>query len=187
MGIEIIYIKGMVCQQCIKAVQSIFSDLGCADAIVRLGCVENADIQNFHELDKILCEEGFERLVSNQKIISEKVKLLLIDLISSGVLDELSVNISDYISSKVEMAYPLIAAYFKKTFNRSIDNYWQALRIEKAKEWLSYEDHTVTKIALKVGYNSLQSFSKAFKLAVGISPSVFRKQKPKTRKSLNYL
>jgi len=54
--------------------------------------------------------------------------------------------------------------------------------MEKAKEWLSYDDDTVTEIAQKVGYNSLQSFSKAFKLAVGISPSVFRKQKRERKK-----
>jgi AraC-like DNA-binding protein len=59
--------------------------------------------------------------------------------------------------------------------------------MEKAKEWLSYEDHTVTEIAQKAGYNSLQSFSKAFKLAVGQSPSVYRKEKPSTRKLLNDL
>ena len=177
----------MVCKRCIKTVESIVSDLGYSDAVVKLGYIENANIHSFKELDISLKEAGFMRLIANNEIICEKVKLILIDLITNVNLDELSMNISDYISAKIEMPYSTAATYFKKTCNQSIDNYWQSLRMEKAKEWLSYEDHTVTEIAQKAGYNSLQSFSKAFKLAVGQSPSVFRKQKPSTRKLLNDL
>lgn len=184
---ETIYIKSMVCKRCIKTVESIVSDLGYSDVVVKLGYIENATIHSFKDLDKRLKEEGFERLVSNNEIICEKIKLVLIDLITETNLDEFSMNISDYISAKIEIPYSTAATYFKNCCNHSIDSYWQALRMEKAKEWLSYEDHTVTEIAQKVGYNSLQSFSKAFKLAVGQSPSVFRKKKPSTRKLLNDL
>jgi AraC-like DNA-binding protein len=158
-------------------VKSIVSDLGYSDAVVKLGYVENVSTHTFEELDKRLKEEGFERLVSNNEIICEKVKLVLIDLITNSNLDELSMNISDYISVKIGMPYTTAATHFKKTCNHSIDSYWQALRMEKAKEWLSYEDHTVTEITQKVGYNSLQSFTKAFKLDVGLRPSIFQRQK----------
>ncbi|AJY77319.1 AraC family transcriptional regulator [Paenibacillus beijingensis] len=65
---------------------------------------------------------------------------------------------------------------FKKTFGMSPIQYHQMLRIEKAKEMIQFTDEPLSLIAETVGYPDLQSFSKAFKKADGVSPSFYRKR-----------
>ena len=49
-------------------------------------------------------------------------------------------------------------------------------KMEKAKEMIKRGDITITEIALKLHFESLQSFSKSFRRTVGMSPMEYRKQ-----------
>ena len=71
-------------------------------------------------------------------------------------------------------------AYFTTTFTKRTGetpyNYLLKIRIEKAKEYLTKSNLSVTEIAYSVGFSSLERFSELFKLKVGVSPSEFKKQ-----------
>ncbi len=184
---ETIYIKNMVCPQCIKTVASIFQELGQTHAEVGLGYVENVGISSFNLLDHKLEAEGYERLIDKEAILAGSIKNLLIGLISKDDQNIYKQNISFILTEKLGKPHPELAASFQKHNDQSIKAYWQALRLEKAKEWLSYGELAITEIAKRSGYNSLQAFSKAFKSKEGNSPSEFRKAKPTQRKMLNSL
>lgn len=65
---------------------------------------------------------------------------------------------------------------FKKTVGEPPLEYLKIWRIIKAKEILIRETEKVSEVALRVGYQSEAAFSRAYKLMVGQSPSVFRQQ-----------
>jgi AraC-like DNA-binding protein len=50
-----------------------------------------------------------------------------------------------------------------------------AVRLRRAAEWLQRTDKPVVEIALDLGYTDASNFTRAFRRAIGVSPSVFRK------------
>lgn len=55
--------------------------------------------------------------------------------------------------------------------------YKNRFRIEKSKQMLLYGFADITNIAEKLGFDSVYSFSKIFKMYAGITPSDFAKNK----------
>jgi len=64
---------------------------------------------------------------------------------------------------------------FRQKFNMGVSSWIQSYRIELAKEKLIYQDQTITKIALDLGYQSSSYFAKVFKQQTGLSPKSYRK------------
>ncbi len=50
-----------------------------------------------------------------------------------------------------------------------------AVRLRRAAEWLQRTDKPVVEIALDLGYTDASNFTRAFRRAIGVSPSMFRK------------
>ncbi|MEM0991753.1 MAG: AraC family transcriptional regulator [Bacteroidota bacterium] len=63
---------------------------------------------------------------------------------------------------------------FKATFGTTIFNYWNAIKMNHAKQMLLDESVTIREIADQVGYKNPQHFSTAFKKRFGYSPSQVR-------------
>lgn len=55
--------------------------------------------------------------------------------------------------------------------------------MEKAVEMIEQGNFTITEIALKLSFESLQSFSKSFRRTVGVSPMEYRKEYFSKKKS----
>lgn len=69
-------------------------------------------------------------------------------------------------------------ALFKKSEGCSIQEFINTIRINKAKNFLSFQNMSITEIAYEVGYNDVFYFSKTFKKLTGVSPLQYRKQQP---------
>lgn len=66
---------------------------------------------------------------------------------------------------------------FSDLFGIGVYKYVQLRRLKRASYQLAFrDDQPVTEIALDSGYDSLESFSRAFKKSAGQTPSEFRKQ-----------
>ena len=63
---------------------------------------------------------------------------------------------------------------FKKLFGVSIYSYQLQLRMEKARKLLAESDKPIKQIAGLAGYNTISSFSAAFKKSFNLSPSQYR-------------
>ena len=59
---------------------------------------------------------------------------------------------------------------FKAVTGKTIHDYQQEMRIDKAKQMLGAEGATVTEVADKLGYSSISHFSTAFKRVTGMKP-----------------
>src|SRR5471030_2251985 len=65
---------------------------------------------------------------------------------------------------------------FTATFGLSVHRYVQLARLKRASHRLAYrDDQSVTDIAMDAGYDSPDSFARAFRQRFGQSPSSFRK------------
>jgi AraC family transcriptional regulator len=72
---------------------------------------------------------------------------------------------------------------FKAITNETLNSYVTRKRIEKTAAILLHHKNTsITALSLQYGFNSNSSFTRTFKKFYGISPSEFRKSKPKYSK-----
>lgn len=72
----------------------------------------------------------------------------------------------------------LEAKYFSTFFRRKTGisfTAWVAqLRVDRAKNMMQERDHTITQVALAVGFRDLRTFQRAFKRHTGMTPRSFK-------------
>lgn len=81
----------------------------------------------------------------------------------------------DQVASMVHLSSSYFGKIFKKETGYNFNTYLNAIRIEKSKKLLLYEDISLVSIAGMVGFEDQSYFTKVFKRTVGISPKQFRK------------
>ncbi|MCO7175359.1 AraC family transcriptional regulator [Sporolactobacillus kofuensis] len=63
---------------------------------------------------------------------------------------------------------------FKKLYGKPVVSYINALRVDQAEDLLQTSPYTITEIALKVGFNDANYFSRVYKKQKGITPKQTR-------------
>jgi AraC-like DNA-binding protein len=79
------------------------------------------------------------------------------------------------LAEKAHLSRSAFAARFKMRVGDTSQSYLQRYRFNKAIQLLRTTDTKIHEIALRVGYESEPSFSKAFKRVMGASPGSFRR------------
>lgn len=102
-----------------------------------------------------------------EKLILEKITAMLSENIYSSVTIE-------QISKSVNYSRTYISTLFKKHRKTSIINYYNSLKIKKAKKLLC--EKSVSEVSLLLGFNNPYYFSRVFKKYEGISPSEYRRK-----------
>lgn len=74
-------------------------------------------------------------------------------------------------------SYRNLQRIFKSVFKESIGAFQKRLKLEKGYKQLIYSNFPIGSIAIDAGFESVQSFSKAFKKRYSISPARARKEK----------
>ena len=67
----------------------------------------------------------------------------------------------------------------------TIEKYYIMQRIERVKELLSYGEMTLNEIAVKLNYSSIAYLSAQFKTITGLTPSQYKADRQKQRKSID--
>jgi len=73
-----------------------------------------------------------------------------------------------------------LSRQFKAAYGESPYSYLMTRRIERAMALLRRGDLSVTEVCFEVGCSSLGTFSTRFTELVGVAPSVYRQQEPRT-------
>ena len=178
-----LYIKNMVCNRCIIAVERVFKYLNLEITTVALGEVETAEDLNSTELRKLdesLRESGFEILEDYAQQLIEKVKNEIILLVDGLDIPE-DFILSKWISEKLHRDYSAVSKLFSQNENVTLEQYFILQKIEKVKELLLYDEFSLTEISGKLGYKSVQHLSSQFRNSTGFTPSGFKKLKVKNR------
>ncbi len=184
-----IYIKNMVCNRCIKVVREEFEKLDLVVRNIKLGEVELLNNETKIDLKKIndvLIKNGFELLNDKNAKIIEKVKILIIDMIRNADSGkDVDINFTEYLSNETGLNYNYLSTLFSSLEGITIEKYIIHQKIEKVKELIVYGELTLSEIAFRLGYSSVQHLSNQFKKITGLTPSYFKSLKSKNRKPLD--
>ena len=84
----------------------------------------------------------------------------------------------DEIANALHFSKSYIARIFQETYSTTPLKYHTTLRIQKAKRMIRFTNLSLSRIAMSVGFDSLQDFSRVFKKLDGLPPSFYRKSPP---------
>ena len=171
-----ILIKNMVCDRCVLSVNNIFNNLNIDYKFISLGYyhINSLSKSTFLELKFSLIKNGFELIENANEMICSKIKSHLIQFINSE--NHLKVSISKLLSENLNYSYNYLSKIFSKHEKITIEKYYLKFKIEKIKEFLSYNQLSIKELAYKFDYNSVSHLSNHFKKETGLSPSIYRKK-----------
>jgi len=184
-----LHIKNMVCNRCIKVVREELEKLDYTVEKIELGEVVIMSDKKKFQLDKIKKSfevNGFELIDSRKANIIERVKILIIKLIHHNSTETQSnFNLHDEIIKEAGLSYQYVSSLFSSMEGITIEKFIIHQKIEKVKELIVYDELTLSEIAYRLEYSSVQHLSNQFKKVTGLSPSYFKKLKSKKRKPLD--
>jgi AraC-like DNA-binding protein len=179
----------MVCIRCKMVVKDELTKLGLRHMVVELGEVELLEemtAEKHDELKTALLKSGLELLDDKKSVFIQKIKNIIIELVHYSE-EPLTVNLSEYLSKKLNHDYTYLANLFSEVAGITIERFFIAHKIERVKELLVYNELTLTEIAYKMHYSSVSHLSSQFKKVTGLTPSHFKQLRSKRRLMLEDL
>ena len=170
----------MVSNSCIKIVEQELGRIGFIKVLkVELGKAEinyDAQIIGLDVIDSILKRNGFELLRDTDAILVGRIKSSVIEHIFYGSNTNSLIRNSDYLSERLEQPYPFLSKVFKEKTGTTLEKYIILIKIEKIKELITYNEHSLSEISYMMGYSSVQYLSNQFKQITGYTVSVYKVQ-----------
>lgn len=176
----------MVCIRCQMVVKDELEKLGLKYIDVKIGeanIIDEIALEQLKQLDISLRKSGLQLMDNKKSILVEKIKSAIIELVHYSE-DQIKVNLSDFLSEKLNYDYTYLANLFSEVKGTTIENFYLTHKIEKVKELIVYDELNLTEIAYKMHYSSVAHLSNQFKKMTGLTPSHFKKLKNKRRDTL---
>ena len=179
----------MVCIRCQMVVKAELKKLGLHYSDVKIGeanITENIGPKQSEKLEQLkidLKKAGLVLMDNKKSVLVEKIKSAIIELVHYQE-EQIKVNLSDYLSEKLNYDYTYLANLFSEVKGITIEKFYLAHKIEKVKELIVYDELNLTEIAYRMNYSSLAHLSNQFKKITGLTPTHFKMLKNKRRKTL---
>ena len=185
-----LYIKNMVCHRCKLVVESELKKLHLNPVAIELGEVtlEENGISNEQkeQLKEALEKVGFELMDDKKSRTIEKIKSVIINAIHHKA-EPTAQKFSQLITDALHYDYPYLSRLFTEVEGITIEHYIIQQKIEKVKEYLIYDELSLSQIAFNMGYSSTAHLSTQFKKVTGLTPSQFKAIQNKARKPLDQI
>ncbi len=182
-------VKNMVCHRCVLSVEDILNDAAIPFQKVIFGEIHLTNDMSSEQretLTAMLKNVGFELIDSHMSGLIERIKMLVIKRARNEVdKKEIKLNLSTFLSEKLNYEYTHLSSVFSAVEGRTIENYFIEQRIEKAKELLIYGQMTLSEIAFELDYSSTAYLSTQFKKITGLTPSYFKEVGISMRKAID--
>jgi len=176
----------MISNRCKMMVAAELKKLGFGHSIVELGQVELSGPlsgEQYNSFRVALSMAGLEIINDKKTILVEKIKLLVVEMVHN-LTEQLPTNFSTYLSEKLGYDYTYLANLFSENQGTTIERFIIIHKIERVKELLLYNEHSLTEIAYHMHYSSVAHLSNQFKKITGITPSLFKSLNHNTRNTL---
>jgi YesN/AraC family two-component response regulator len=163
--------------------------LGLKYSYVELGeaeLLENISPAELEQLRIALLKSGLELMDDKKSVLIQKIKTIIIELVHYSE-EPLVINLSDHLSQNLHHDYTYLANLFSEVQGTTIEKFYISHKIERVKEFLVYNELTLTEIAYKMHYSSVAHLCTQFKKVTGLTPSHFRSLKDKRRSMLEDL
>lgn len=173
----ILAIKNMVCDRCIRVVREELTHIGLQVRHVELGkaIVEghlNPSMQN--KLRTALSQNGFELLEDKRAQIVEEIKNQIVIYVQKSDIENKNSKLSEMLAKTIGRDYSYLSGLFSSVEGVTIERFLILQKIEKVKEWLAYDDLTLSEMSYRLGYSSVPHLSKQFKEITGLTPTEFK-------------
>ena len=176
----------MVCIRCQMVVKAELEKLGLQSVYVKIGeanIIGEVQPTQLKQLDVALKKSGLLLMDDKKSILVEKIKTAIIELVHYSE-DQIKVNLSDFLSEKLDYDYTYLANLFSEVKGTTIEKFYLTHKIEKVKELIVYDELNLSEIAYKMHYSSVAHLSNQFKKFTGLTPSHFKKLKDERRDTL---
>lgn len=177
----------MVCPRCISSVEQIVKDNKLQAQYVRLGEValtKDPGKKKLEQFSAALNKIGFELLDDQKMQLIEKIKNLLIGKVQEGSVED-HFSVSKFLGKKIFKDYSALSKLFSEVEGVTIEQFFILQKIEKVKEWLMYNELSLSQIGFSLGYSSTQHLSSQFKKFTGMTATQFRQLGASHRKALD--
>lgn len=174
-----LHIRNMVSNRCKMIVKSELKKLRLHYILVELGEVEimeNLTADELAQLNDGLKESGLSIIGDKKGILIERIKNIIIELVHYSE-DQIKLNLSDYLSEKLNYDYTYLSNLFKENQGITIEHFLLTHKVERVKELLVYDELNVTEIAYMMHYSSVAHLSNQFKKLTGLTPSHYKQLK----------
>lgn len=181
------YIKYMLCQRCVDRLEEALLASNLHGTTISMGEIELAKPISEEQINLLRSEVlklGMELIDDKKAAVIEQIKTIINDLIDRRE-DELKINLSDYLSDKLNYNYTYLANLFSEYEGITIAHFVLVRKIEKVKELMLYYDLNLTEISYKMHYSSVAHLSNQFKKVTGMTPSKFKSLITKRRLNLD--
>ncbi len=135
------------------------------------------------QLDIGLKKAGLILMEDKKSVLVEKTKNAIIELVHFSE-EQIKVNLSDYLSGKLNYDYTYLANLFSEVKGITVEKFYITHKIEKVKELIIYDELNLSEIAYKMHYSSVAHLSNQFKKYTGLTPSHFKMLKHNRRETL---
>jgi AraC-like DNA-binding protein len=184
-----ILVKNMVCDRCKYVIQQVLVELDLRPVAINLGEVDFGstvlDVEQLERFRNKIVPLGFELINDKKSRLIENIKKCVIAFVQRQEAPE-KIRISDYLGDHLHHDYTYLSNLFSAVEGVTIEQYFINQKIEKTKEFLVYDELTLTEIAFRLGYSSVAHLSRQFKKVTGLTPSHFRRLRDsKRRKSID--
>ncbi|HZY78224.1 MAG TPA: AraC family transcriptional regulator [Cyclobacteriaceae bacterium] len=116
---------------------------------------------------------GFELIEDKSSRTISKIKSAVIDLVR-GRAGNKKLKLSTYLSELLAKDYHTLSSLFSGVEGVTIEQFYINQKIEYVKELLAYDELSLSEIAHKLQYSSVQHLSNQFKKITGLTPSHFK-------------
>ncbi len=173
----------MACESCKVVVKDALEELDISPVKVELGEVETTkEISDDDKrlLNKKIKKVGLELLEKKQGVLIEKIRKVIIEYVYKSD-EKPNIKFSVLLSEKLNHSYTYLANFFSEVEATTIEQFIIALKIERIKELIIFEEDTLSEIAYKLHYSSVSHLSSQFKKVTGLTPTHFKSLKEKRR------
>jgi AraC-like DNA-binding protein len=185
-----IRIKNMVCDRCIRVVREELETLGLHVRSVELGeaiIQPRARAIDYDAIRQMLVKNGFELLDDRRSQLVERTKTEILRLVRQDYDGRSNFKLSAELARALNRNYNSLSTLFSSVQGITIERFAILQRIERGKELLKYGEFTLSQIADKLGYSSVQHLSSQFKQITGMTPSFFKAQSSSRRTPLDHV
>jgi AraC-like DNA-binding protein len=176
---QIIFIKNMVSESCIKVVKWELERTGFIIVEhIELGKAAlhfNEGVINLDFIKAVLNRNGFDLISDEDTKLVEQVKATMVEIIIFGNNTQSMLRNSDFLAKKLGYSYSHISKVFNRKETATLEKYIIRLKIEKVKELISYEELSLSEISFQLGYSSVAHLSGQFKQVTGLSVQDYKK------------
>jgi len=172
---QTLYIDDMVCYRCVMAVERILEEADWKVLEIELGYVRTlspADNAPLQGISDALRNVGLRLRQDGHNLVAQ-VKGIVIEYVYDD-LATTDIPLSEIIVRQAELSYSYLSRHFSCSEKRTIEEFYQLHRIERAKRLLFQTNINIKAVAKRLKYKSPGHFSASFRKLTGETPSGFR-------------